>query len=66
MNIRPAAIAEPIARLIEELHKLPGIGPKSAQRLTYFLVRMPTEEAKALCEAILAVKEKLIYCSIFL
>ena len=64
MDIRPAAIAEPIARLIEELHKLPGIGPKSAQRLTYFLVRMPTEEAKALCEAILAVKEKLIYCSI--
>ena len=51
-------------RLIEEFHKLPSIGPKSAQRLTYFLVRMPAEEAKALCEAILTVKEKLIYCSI--
>lgn len=55
--------AAPVARLIEELHKLPGIGPKSAQRLTYHLVRMPQEEAKALAEAILAVKERIILCS---
>jgi recombination protein RecR len=32
---------QPVARLIEEFHKLPGIGPKTAQRLTYFLIRMP-------------------------
>jgi recombination protein RecR len=55
--------AAPVARLIEEFHKLPGIGPKSAQRLTYHLVRMPSEEAKALVEAIMAVKERIILCS---
>ncbi|MBI4199845.1 MAG: recombination protein RecR [Chloroflexi bacterium] len=53
----------PVARLIEELHKLPGIGPKTAQRLTYHLVRMPGEEALALAEAILALKQKVITCS---
>ncbi len=56
-------VATPVARLIEEFHKLPGIGPKSAQRLTYHLVRMPAEEARALAEAILAVKERIILCS---
>ena len=55
--------AAPVARLIEEFHKLPGVGSKSAQRLTYFLVRMPQEEAQALAQAILAVKEKIIFCS---
>ena len=55
--------AEPVSRLIEELNKLPGIGPKSAQRLTYFLVRMPEQEARALAEAVIAVKEKIILCS---
>jgi recombination protein RecR len=55
--------AEPVSRLIEELNKLPGIGPKSAQRLTYFMVRMPEKEARVLAEAILAVKEKIILCS---
>ena len=55
-------IAQPMARLIEELHKLPGIGPKSAQRLAYFLLRAPEEQAKALAEAIVAVKEKIIFC----
>jgi recombination protein RecR len=58
------AVAEPIARLIEELNKLPGIGPKSAQRLAYHLLRSPDEEAKALAEAILTLKEKIKLCSI--
>ncbi|MBI4299413.1 MAG: hypothetical protein HY666_06610, partial [Chloroflexi bacterium] len=52
--------ATPAARLIEELHKLPGIGPKTAQRLTYYLIRMPSEEARSLAEAILAVKERIV------
>ena len=56
--------APPVVRLIEELNKLPGIGPKSAQRLTYFLIRMPQEHAQALAEAILAVKEKISFCSV--
>ena len=55
--------AAPVASLIQEFHKLPGIGSKSAQRLTYYLVRMPQEEAKALAEAILAVKDRIIFCS---
>jgi len=57
-------LAEPVARLIEEFNKLPGIGPKSAQRLTYFLLRMPAEQARALAEAIVGVKERITFCSI--
>jgi recombination protein RecR len=58
--------AEPIVRLVEEFNKLPGIGPKSAQRLTYHLLRAPGEQADALAEAIRAVKERLSLCSICL
>ena len=54
--------AEPVSRLIEELSKLPGIGPKSAARLTYYLLRIPEAEARALAEAIIAVKEKTVLC----
>jgi len=56
--------AEPVSRLIEEFNKLPGIGPKSAARLAYHLLRMPEAEARALAEAIIAVKEKIVLCSI--
>lgn len=55
--------AEPVSRLIEELNKLPGIGPKSAARLTYYLLRIPEAEARALAEAIIAVKEKTVFCA---
>lgn len=58
--------AEPIVRLVEEFNKLPGIGPKSAQRVTYHLLRAPGEQADALAEAIRAVKERLSLCSICL
>src|SRR5512133_1315678 len=57
------AVAAPVSRLIEEFNRLPGIGPKSAQRLTFFLLRAPTDQARALAEAILEIKEKLILCS---
>ncbi len=57
-------VAEPIAKLIEELNKLPGIGPKSAQRLAYHLLRSSDQEAKALAEAILTLKEKIKLCSL--
>jgi recombination protein RecR len=57
-------VAEPISRLIEELNKLPGIGPKSAKRLAYHLLRSSDEEAKALAEAILTLKEKITLCSV--
>ena len=59
----PSAAAPPLARLITELNKLPGVGPKSAQRLAYYIIRLPVEEAHALAEAVLGVKEKIIFCS---
>lgn len=55
--------AEPVVRLIEELSKLPGIGPKTAQRLTFFLLRSPGEQARDLAQAIIEVKEKIGFCS---
>ncbi len=56
--------AEPVARLIEQFARLPGVGPKSAQRMTYHLLRVPAEEAKQLAEAITALKEKIGLCSV--
>jgi recombination protein RecR len=58
------AVAEPIARLIEELNKLPGIGPKNAKRLAYHLLRGPDEDARALAGAILTLKEQIKLCSV--
>jgi recombination protein RecR len=55
--------AEPIARLIEEFRKFPGIGSKTAQRLAYSLLRRSREDAERLSRAILEVKEKIRYCS---
>jgi recombination protein RecR len=55
--------AEPIARLIDELCKLPGIGSKSAQRLAYDILRRPAADAEKLSSAILEVKQKIRYCS---
>ncbi len=52
----------PIQDLIDELSRLPGIGPKSAQRLAFHLVKAPPEEAKRLAEAILAAKERISFC----
>jgi len=60
---RPSGAAAPVAKLIEELHRLPGIGPKGAQRLAYHLLRASKEEATALAEAIVEVKERITLCS---
>ena len=56
-------IAPPVAALVEEFSKLPGIGVKTAQRLTFFVLRSPTDQARRLAEAIMRVKESIIYCS---
>lgn len=56
--------AQPLARLVEELMKLPSIGPKTAQRLAFFILHQSHEEAKSLAEAIIEAKEKIKYCSI--
>lgn len=55
-------IVEPVARLIEELGKLPGIGPKTASRLTFFLLRAEADQARALSQAIIEVKEQVTLC----
>jgi recombination protein RecR len=57
-------ISEPVARLINELMKLPSIGPRSAQRLAYHIVNIPLDEAARLARAILDVKEKIHQCRI--
>jgi recombination protein RecR len=55
--------AEPLARLIQEFKRLPGIGQKSAQRLAFHLLRGPREEAQQLAQAVLDVKDKLGLCA---
>ena len=51
-----------LVRLIEEFNKLPGIGPKTAQRLAYHVIRTPSEDASGLAQAILSVKESIALC----
>lgn len=63
MNQRPPVTALPVARLIDELGKLPGIGPKTASRLAFHLLRTQREEALSLAEAIIEVKDRIIFCS---
>lgn len=56
--------AKPLAKLVGELEKLPGVGPKSAQRLAFHLLRVPEEEARLLADAIMEVKEHISFCSV--
>ncbi len=55
--------AQPLSRLIEELRKIPGIGAKSAQRIAFYLLGLPSEEADGLAEAITQARRKIFYCS---
>ncbi|WP_024832930.1 recombination mediator RecR [Ruminiclostridium josui] len=56
--------AVPVAKLVEEFQKLPGIGHKSAQRLAFHVINMPMEKVKKLSESILEAKQKTRYCSV--
>jgi recombination protein RecR len=58
----PAPLIEPVARLIESFARLPGIGPKTAQRLTFHLLRASETEARALAAALIAVREQVVFC----
>jgi recombination protein RecR len=58
------ALIAPVAQLIEEFSKLPGIGRKTAQRLTYHVLRASAPDARALADALVAIKEKVAYCSV--
>jgi len=51
-----------LARLVQELNRLPGIGPKSAQRLAYYIIRLPNDEAYALADAVTSVKQSIVFC----
>jgi recombination protein RecR len=56
-------IPDPLAKLVEQLQKLPGIGAKGAQRLAFHILKTPRDDAERLCEAIRDVKERVTYCS---
>jgi recombination protein RecR len=56
-------LPEPLAKLVEQLQKLPGIGGKGAQRLAFHILKNPRDEAERLCDAIREVKERVTYCS---
>jgi recombination protein RecR len=59
-----AGLIAPVARLIEEFSKLPGIGTKTAQRLTYHVLRASTDDARALAAALVGIKENVAYCRV--
>jgi len=56
--------AEPLGRLIEEFSRLPGIGPKTAQRLAFHVLKMPQDKVDKLADAIKNAKQSIIYCSV--
>jgi recombination protein RecR len=54
--------AGPVQELIDQLGRLPGVGPKSAQRIAFYLLKLPKEDAERLAEAIVEVKAKISFC----
>ena len=58
------SLPDPLIRLIEQLQRLPGIGPKGAQRLAFHILKTPREHADRLVDAVRDVKEQVTYCSI--
>jgi recombination protein RecR len=59
-----SSLPDPLTRLIEELQRLPGIGPKGAQRLAFHILKTPREQADRLADALRDVKERVTYCSV--
>jgi recombination protein RecR len=58
------ALPDPLVKLIEALQRLPGVGPKSAQRLAFHILKTPREETDRLADALREVKERVTYCSV--
>jgi recombination protein RecR len=58
------AVPRSVERLIEEFNRLPGIGPKTASRLTFYLLRSPQEQVQALAQAVSELQEKVVTCSV--
>ena len=63
MNQESVPPGDAISHLVEEFNKLPGIGPKSAQRIAFYLLRAPNEQARQLAEALLSLKQRVTLCS---
>jgi recombination protein RecR len=57
-------LPEPVERLIEEFSRLPGIGPKTASRLAFFLLRAPKEQSQQLAEALRQMRERITFCDV--
>jgi recombination protein RecR len=64
LNQNSIPATDTISKLVQEFSKLPGIGPKSAQRITFYLLRSSEEQAKSLAEALLSLKQRITLCSI--
>jgi recombination protein RecR len=56
-------LVEPVAKLIDEFSRLPGIGPKTASRLAFYLLRAPEEQAQSLADALSELRERITFCS---
>ena len=56
-------LVEPVARLIDEFSRLPGVGPKTASRLAFYLLRAPEEQARSLADALRELRERTVFCS---
>ena len=56
-------LVEPVAKLIDEFSRLPGIGPKTASRLAFYLLRAPEEQASSLADALRELRERITFCS---
>ena len=64
-GVRPSmSLPEPLLRLIEELQRLPGIGPKGAQRLAFHILKAPSDQAGRLADAVRDLKARMAYCSV--
>jgi recombination protein RecR len=57
-------LVEPVARLIDQFSRLPGIGPKTASRLVFYLLRAPEEQAESLAEALRELRQRITFCSV--
>lgn len=66
MGSNSSFTAEPVARLVAALHKLPGIGPKSAQRLAYYLLQTDQQQVDELCDSISSLKRQISLCTVCL
>jgi recombination protein RecR len=62
-NYENSILVEPVARLIEEFGRLPGIGPKTASRLTFYLLRASQQQTQSLADALIGLRENVILCS---